>query len=306
NVGTVCEAIRRSRPSVAVIDSIQTVFSSDLESAPGSVAQIREVSAQLVRLARELECAMVLIGHVTKEGFLAGPRVLEHLVDTVLYFEGDRNHAFRILRAVKNRFGPANEIGVFEMSAQGLSQVVNPSEVLSGGLAQSANGSVVTPCLEGSRPMLVEVQALVSPGLPGSARRTTLGVDHNRVAMIAAVMEKHMGLTMISHDIFVNTAGGVRIDDPGVDLAVLASLASSYLERSVARGTVVLGEIGLTGDVRAVSQVRARVREAARLGFTRAVLPAGSLEQARSVGGLEALGVESVSDAWELVAATSR
>jgi DNA repair protein RadA/Sms len=274
-------AIRERRPAVAVIDSVQTIYTPRAESAPGSVTQLREASAELITVARECNVAVVLIGHVTKEGTLAGPRVLEHMVDSVLYFEGDKNYVFRILRAVKNRFGPANEIGIFEMVADGLREVTNPSEAFAGTARAEASGSVVTATMEGSRPLLIEVQALVAPSNPGSARRTTLGVDHGRVAMLAAVMEKRMGLAMINHDVFVNTVGGVRVDDPGVDLAVVAALASSYVDRPLPNDLVVLGEVGLTGEVRAVGQVRARVREAERMGFERLLLPQASLARPR-------------------------
>ena len=292
-------AIREHAPTVAIIDSVQTVHTPRIESAPGSVGQLREATAELVTAAREHGASLVLIGHVTKGGAIAGPRVLEHMVDTVLYFEGDKNHVFRILRAVKNRFGPANEIGVFEMVASGLREVTNPSEAFTGSGRRQAPGSIVTACMEGSRPLLVEVQALVAPSTPGSARRTALGVDHGRVAMLAAVMERRLGLAMVAQDIFVNTLGGVRIDDPGTDLAVIAALASSYVDRALPADLVVIGEVALTGEVRAVSQPRARLQEAARLGFRRAVVPAGALDHARAAGIAEPLAVESVEEAWE-------
>jgi DNA repair protein RadA/Sms len=292
-------AIREHSPIVAIIDSVQTVYTPRIESAPGSVGQLREATAELVTAAREHGASLVLIGHVTKEGAIAGPRVLEHMVDTVLYFEGDKNHVFRILRAVKNRFGPANEIGVFEMVASGLREVTNPSEAFTGSARRQAPGSVVTACMEGSRPLLVEVQALVAPSTPGSARRTALGVDHGRVAMLAAVMERRLGLAMVAQDIFVNTLGGVRVDDPGTDLAVVAALASSYVDRALPVDLVVIGEVALTGEVRPVSQPRARLQEAARLGFRRAVMPAGALDHARAAGIAEPLAVESVEEAWE-------
>jgi len=300
---SIAAAIDEHRPAVVIVDSVQTVYTPRVESAPGSVSQVREASAELVAAARDHNTAVHLIGHVTKEGYLAGPRVLEHMVDTVLYFEGDKNHVFRILRAVKNRFGPAGEIGVFEMVATGLREVENPSEAFTGAGRKAAPGSVVTACIEGSRPLLVEIQALVAPSTPGSARRTTLGVDHGRVAMLAAVLEKRVGLAMISQDLFVNTVGGVRVDDPGVDLAVIAAMASSYVDRALPTDLVVLGEVGLTGEVRPVSQPRARVQEAVRLGFRRLVIPAGSADQVGSTGSLEVRAVESVEEAWEILAA---
>jgi DNA repair protein RadA/Sms len=274
-----------------------------VESAPGSVSQLREASAELVTVARERGSALLLIGHVTKEGYLAGPRVLEHMVDTVLYFEGDKNYVFRILRAVKNRFGPAGEIGVFEMASDGLREVENPSAAFTGAQRKAAPGSVVSACVEGSRALLVEIQALVAPSHPGSARRTALGIDHARVAMLVAVMERRLGLAMLSQDVFVNTVGGVRVDDPGADLAVIAALASSYLNRPLATDLAVIGEVGLTGEVRAVSQARARAREAVRLGFRRLVVPRASLEQIDKSADAEVTAVESVDEAWEILGA---
>jgi DNA repair protein RadA/Sms len=298
DVDAILRAMRDARPAAVIVDSVQTIRTPRIESAPGSVSQLREATAELITGARTLQSALWLIGHVTKEGAVAGPRVLEHMVDAVLYFEGDQHGAFRILRAVKNRFGPTGELGVFEMQGTGLVEVANPSQVLTGQAGREAPGSVISACIEGSRPLLVEIQALVSPSHPGAARRTTVGVDHARVAMLAAVLEKHLGLSMVSQDVFVNTAGGVRIDDPGVDLAVLASLASSYLDKAIPRRTLVLGEVGLTGEVRPVSQLRARLREAARLGFTRAVVGAEDAAK-HSDTGLEVRTVASVTEAWD-------
>lgn len=298
DVDGILRAMKDVRPAAVIVDSVQTIRTSRVESAPGSVSQLREATAELITGARALHSALWLIGHVTKEGAVAGPRMLEHMVDAVLYFEGDRHGAFRILRAVKNRFGPTGELGVFEMQGNGLVEVTNPSQVLAGQSGRDAPGSVISACIEGSRPLLVEIQALVSPSHPGAARRTTVGVDHARVAMLAAVLEKHLGLSMVSQDVFVNTAGGVRIDDPGVDLAVVAALASSYLDKALPRRTLVLGEVGLTGEVRPVSQLRARLREAARLGFERAVV--GGEEDGKSDGvGLKVRMVSSVTEAWE-------
>jgi DNA repair protein RadA/Sms len=298
DVDAILRAMRDTRPTAVIVDSVQTIRTPRIESAPGSVSQLREATAELITGARTLESALWLIGHVTKEGAVAGPRVLEHMVDAVLYFEGDQHGAFRILRAVKNRFGPTGELGVFEMQGAGLVEVANPSQVLAGQAGREAPGSVISACIEGSRPLLVELQALVSPSHPGAARRTTVGVDHARVAMLAAVLEKHLGLSMVSQDVFVNTAGGVRIDDPGVDLAILAALASSYLDKAIPRGTLVLGEVGLTGEVRPVSQLRARLREAARLGFTRAVVGAEDSAKIADTG-LEVHTVASVREAWD-------
>ncbi len=298
DVDAILRAMKQVRPAAVIVDSVQTIRTSRVESAPGSVSQLREATAELITGARALGSALWLIGHVTKEGAVAGPRILEHMVDAVLYFEGDQHGAFRILRAVKNRFGPTGELGVFEMHGHGLVEVANPSQVLCGRSGGDVPGSVISACIEGSRPLLVEIQALVSPSHPGSARRTTVGVDHSRVAMLAAVIEKHLGLSMISQDVFVNTAGGVRIDDPGVDLAVVAALASSYLDKALPRRLLVLGEVGLTGEVRPVSQLRARLREAARLGFERAVV--GGEDPGKTQGlGLDVQTVTTVAQSWE-------
>jgi DNA repair protein RadA/Sms len=298
----IAAALVKHEPALAIIDSVQTVYTQRVESAPGSVSQLREASAELVTVARECGSTLLLIGHVTKEGYLAGPRVLEHLVDTVLYFEGDKNYVFRILRAVKNRFGPAGEIGVFEMASDGLREVENPSAAFAGSDRKTAPGSVVSACVEGSRSLLVEIQALVAPSHPGSARRTALGIDPQRVAMLVAVMERKLGLAMISQDVFLNTVGGVRIDDPGVDLAIVAALASSYHNRPLPSDLAVIGEVGLTGEVRPVSQARARAREAARLGFGRLVVPSGSIEQIGAMSEVQIAGVASVEQAWEELA----
>jgi len=307
DVDGIIRAMKEVRPAAVVVDSVQTIFTVRVESAPGSVSQLREATAELITATRALGSALWLIGHVTKEGLVAGPRVLEHMVDTVLYFEGEQRGAFRIVRAVKNRFGPTGEIGVFEMHGSGLVEVANPSEALAGRLGREVAGSVVSACIEGTRPMLVEIQALVAPSQPGAARRNTLGIDHSRVVMLAAVLEKRLGMGLISHDIFVNTAGGVRIDDPGVDLAVVAALASSYLERPIRARTLVLGEVGLTGEVRPVTQIRARLREAARLGFARALVPHESGSRAARAGlgdvGLQTVAVETVAEAWDALGA---
>jgi DNA repair protein RadA/Sms len=295
----VIAAVAKHQPAVVIVDSIQTIHTDRIESAPGSVAQLREAGAELVMSGREHSAAMVMIGHVTKEGYLAGPRVLEHMVDTVLYFEGDKNYVFRILRAVKNRFGPAGEIGIFEMRSTGLAEVDNPSEAFTGAHRNTAAGSVVTAAIEGSRALLVEVQALAAPSNPGNARRTTLGVDHGRVAMLAAVMERRLGLSMVSHDLFVNTVGGVRVDDPGVDLAVIAALASSFVDKPLPSELVVIGEVGLTGEVRAVSQPQARIQEAVRLGFTHLVVPQVIADQAKKAGAKVVTGVTTIEQAWQ-------
>jgi len=295
----VLEHAKKLAPTVLVIDSIQTMFTDQLTSAPGSIGQVRECAARLVLQAKASNSATFLVGHVTKEGAFAGPRVLEHMVDTVLYFEGDRGHPFRILRAVKNRFGSTNEIGVFEMKEAGLQEVANPSELFLAERPEEVPGSVVIASIEGTRPILVEVQALVSSSSLGTPRRTTLGIDHNRVALLVAVLEKKMGVHLLGQDVFVNVAGGVRIDEPAVDLGVVAAIASSFLDKPVDARTVLIGEVGLAGEVRAVGQVETRVREAAKLGFRRCLVPESSRRQIAAIDNVELVGVTSLSGAWE-------
>lgn len=286
------------QPQAVIIDSIQTVFTAAIESAPGSVSQVRESAGRLMLHAKGSGTPIFLVGHVTKDGALAGPRVLEHLVDTVLYFEGDSGHAFRILRAAKNRFGSTNEIGVFEMKDAGLCEVANPSELFLAERPLGAAGSVVVAALEGTRPLLVELQALVSSTSFGNPRRTTIGVDHNRLALLVAVLEKKVGLHLSGQDIFMNAAGGVRLNEPAADLGMIMAVASSHLDKPVDPQTLFLGEVGLAGEVRAVSQPEARIKEAARLGFKRCVLPAGSCRQIK-VKGVELLGVKKVAEALD-------
>lgn len=292
----------RLKPRVLIVDSIQTVFLPGLESAPGSVAQVRECGARLMTLAKGGGIAVFLVGHVTKDGALAGPRVLEHLVDTVLYFEGERHHAYRVLRAVKNRFGSTNEIGVFQMTERGLAEVPNPSGFFLAERPKDAPGSVIVASLEGSRPVLVELQALVAPASFGTPRRTVLGADYNRVCLLLAVLEKRVGVPLASQDVFVNVAGGGRVVEPAADLAVVAATASSYLDRPVRGDVVVVGEVGLTGEVRAVTGLTARLREAAQLGFTQAVVPSGNLADAPTLP-LEAHGVGTVQEALDALLA---
>jgi DNA repair protein RadA/Sms len=265
------------RPRVLVVDSIQTVYLGELESAPGSVSQVRECGGRLMMLAKGRGVACFLVGHVTKEGALAGPRVLEHLVDTVLYFEGERHATYRVLRAVKNRFGSTNEIGVFEMTDRGLTEVANPSAMFLAERPRGAPGSVIVAALEGTRPLLLELQALVTPAHFGTPRRTVLGADYNRVCLLLAVLEKRAGLPLQNQDVFVNVAGGARCQEPAADLAIAVASASSYAERPVAPDVVLVGEVGLTGEVRAVSGLEPRLREAAALGFTAAVVPRSGL-----------------------------
>ncbi|MBF0461702.1 MAG: DNA repair protein RadA [Magnetococcales bacterium] len=274
---SILHCVEQVKPTVLVVDSVQTLASDRIPAAAGSVSQVRECASQLIQLAKRRNMALFLVGHVTKEGQIAGPRILEHMVDTVLYFEGERGHNYRILRAVKNRFGPANEIGVFEMRETGLVEVPNPSELFLAERVPGAAGSVVFAGLEGTRPVLLEVQALVAPTPLPQPRRTTLGLDPNRLAMLTAVMEKRLGLGLFNHDIFLNVAGGFRITEPAVDLAVCAALIASHRNLSVDPGLVILGEVGLSGEARSVSHLVTRLKEAAKLGFTRCILPEKSL-----------------------------
>ncbi len=300
-IENVLQHARQCRPRVLAIDSVQTMWSAELESAPGNVSQVRECAARCVQLAKELYIPTLLVGHVTKEGAFAGPRVLEHMVDTVLYFEGDRSHAFRILRSVKNRFGSTNEIGVFEMKEEGLVPVGNPSAHFLSERPRGAAGSVVVACMEGTRPVLVEVQALVSPSALATPRRTTLGFDPNRASVLVAVMEKKLGIQLFGQDVFVNAAGGMRVSEPAADLAVIAALGSSYLDRALDPELVVFGEVGLAGEVRGVQHAALRVQEAARLGFRRCLLPRTNLRQVEPGSDLECTGVASLDEAWEIL-----
>jgi DNA repair protein RadA/Sms len=284
------------KPRALIVDSIQTVYLPDLESAPGSVSQVRECGARLMTLAKGRGLATFLVGHVTKEGALAGPRVLEHLVDTVLYFEGDRYHSYRILRAVKNRFGSTNEIGVFQMGAEGLVEVANPSGFFLAERPHAAPGSVVVSSLEGTRPLLLELQALVAPASFGTPRRTVLGADYNRVCLLLAVLDKRAGVPVGTQDVFVNVAGGGQVAEPAADLGIVIAAASSYMDRPVAADVLVLGEVGLTGEVRAVAGLGARLREAATLGFRRAVVPRSNAGERAP---LEVQGVATLGEALE-------
>ncbi len=278
-VEAIVELAEQMQPALLAVDSIQTVFSEEVASAPGSVTQVRESTARLMTMAKSGGVPVLLVGHVTKDGAIAGPRVLEHMVDTVLYFEGDRGQAFRILRTVKNRFGSTNEIGVFEMKEKGLVEVDNPSALFLAERPVNVPGSVVMPSIEGTRPILVEVQALVSRSSLGTARRTAIGADPQRLALLTAVLEKKLGVTLFDHDIFLNIAGGIRIDEPALDLGVVVALLSSFFEKKVDPTTVVCGEVGLAGEVRAVGQMEMRLREAGRLGFQSFVMPESAARQ---------------------------
>jgi DNA repair protein RadA/Sms len=299
DLSAVQAALDDVKPRALIVDSIQTVFLPELESAPGSVAQVRECGGRLMTLAKGLGIATFLVGHVTKEGALAGPRVLEHLVDTVLYFEGESHHAYRILRAVKNRFGSTNEIGVFEMGEQGLTEVTNPSGFFLAERPTGAAGSVIVSSLEGTRPVLLELQALVARASFGTPRRTVLGADYNRVCLLLAVLEKLGGMPLASQDVFVNVAGGGRVTEPAADLGIVVAAASSYMDRPVPSDVLVLGEVGLTGEVRAVSGVELRLKEAAALGFRHAVVPRSSAADLHAKVPIEIRGVATVTEALE-------
>lgn len=298
----VLRAAEALAPAALAIDSIQTQYLPDLQSAPGTVTQIREVTARLMAFAKTTETPVFLVGHVTKDGAIAGPRVLEHMVDTVLYFEGGGAHPYRVLRAHKNRFGSASEIGVFEMKAGGLAEVSNPSALFLAERPEDAPGSAVAAVLNGTRTVLVEVQALVAPSGYGTPRRTALGIDGNRVALLAAVLEKKVGMEILGCDLFVNVAGGLSVDDPAADLATVAALASSFRDRALPARTLLLGEVGLAGEVRAVSQPEIRLAEAARLGFERALVAAANARHAEAPAGIAVEGVESVAEALDRIA----
>ena len=295
----ILEEVDRLKPSLLIVDSIQTIFSLKLQSAPGSIGQVREAATHLLFTAKGRTLPTFLVGHITKDGSLAGPKVLEHVVDSVLYFEGDRHHAHRIVRAVKNRFGAVNELGVFEMTATGLQPVPNPSRLFLSEHAASVPGSAVLCSIEGSRPILIEVQALVSSGAYGTARRMASGLDHNRLSLLLAVLEKRAGLSLAGEDVFVNIAGGLAINEPAADLGVVAAIASSVRNRGVRSGTAVFGEIGLGGEVRGTSQAGLRIKEAAQLGFTRCVLPAANRSPEVRSDDCELIGVGTVEEALD-------
>lgn len=301
NLETVEQTIRREMPAVAVIDSIQTMYREEISSAPGSVSQVRESTNVLMQLAKGLGVSILIVGHVTKEGTVAGPRVLEHMVDTVLYFEGDRHASYRILRGVKNRFGSTNEIGVFEMREEGLMEVKNASEFMLSGKPEGASGSVVSCSMEGTRPILLEIQALVCRSNFGIPRRQAIGMDFNRLNLLMAVLEKRLNLQMSDCDAYVNLAGGMRIVEPAIDLGVAMAVASSFKNRVIDDKTIAFGEIGLSGEVRGVSMAENRVAEAAKLGFTTCILPAVNAGQIREKQEITVIGVRTVRDAIDLI-----
>ena len=296
NLDTIREAIESTAPAVVVIDSIQTMFNDAVSSAPGSVSQVRETTGVLMQIAKGSGVTIFIVGHVTKEGVVAGPRVLEHMVDTVLYFEGDRNASYRILRAVKNRFGSTNEIGVFEMTGEGLKEVPNPSEYMLSGRPENTSGSVVACAMEGTRPVLVEIQALACPSGAAYPRRTVDGADLNRVNLLLAVMERRLGTGFSSKDVYVNIAGGIRIREPGVDLGIVMALLSSVRDEVISDKTLAFGEVGLGGEVRAVSMARQRVAEAKKLGFDTVILPQVNLKSVGKVEGLKLIGIRNVRE----------
>ncbi|HMJ08146.1 MAG TPA: DNA repair protein RadA [Pyrinomonadaceae bacterium] len=299
NLQSIMAETEKLQPQFVIVDSIQTVFSDRIESAPGSVSQVREVAAQLMMYAKQTATPVFLTGHVTKEGSIAGPKTLEHIVDTVLYFEGDRHHNHRIIRATKNRFGAANEIGVFEMTNAGLIPVGNPSELFLQERPEGASGSVVTVSMEGTRPMLVEVQALVSSTKSASGRRMAQGFDYNRTSLLIAVLEKRLGFQLAGDDVFINIAGGLEVDEPAVDLGVVAAIASSFRNLQVPPETAVFGEVGLTGEVRGVLQAQARAREAQTLGFKKLILPYSNKSGLEKLLGIRVVGVKNLEEALD-------
>src|SRR5690349_21823010 len=299
NLENIFREIDRLKPGAVIVDSIQTVFSSVIDSAPGSVSQVREVAHQFLLLAKNRDLPVFLIGHITKEGSIAGPKALEHIVDTVLYFEGERHHNHRIVRAVKNRYGAANEVGVFEMTGGGLMPVANPSQMFLQERPQNVAGSIVTACMEGTRPLLVEIQALVSGNKYGTGRRMTQGLDQNRVALLIAMLEKGPGMQLTGDDVFVNIAGGLEVDEPAADLGVVTAIASSFKNTTIDPHTAVFGEVGLTGEVRGAMQASVRAREAQALGFKKIVMPASNVSGLERLLGVRVVGVKSVDEALE-------
>ena len=301
DIDAVENAVEKVRPEVMVIDSIQTMTIDEVSSAAGSVSQVREVTNRLMQIAKLKDIAIFIVGHVTKEGSVAGPRTLEHMVDTVLYFEGERSSAYRILRGVKNRFGSTNEIGVFEMKQTGLTEVTNPSSVMLEGRPVDAAGSVVVCSMEGTRPLLIEIQALVAQTNFQMPRRTSVGIDYNRVNLLMAVLEKRAGIHLGSCDAYVNLTGGIRLSEPAIDLGIVLALVSSYRNRGIDEHTIIFGEVGLTGEVRGVNMAEQRVREAAKLGFTTCILPATNASNIKKIDGIRLIGVSNVKEAIDLI-----
>jgi DNA repair protein RadA/Sms len=301
NLESILDELKENPPLVAVIDSIQTTYTQTLESPPGTISQIRECAAQLSNFAKTKGTSIFLVGHVTKEGSIAGPKVLEHMVDTVLYFEGEKNYAYRILRTVKNRFGPSNEIGVFQMEEQGLKEVLNPSQIFLSERKKNLPGSVVVCSIEGTRPILLELQALVSPTNYGVPQRVSTGIDYKRLALLLAILEKREGIHLGLFDVFVNVAGGIKVDEPGVDLGVALALISSFKDLPADKETVVMGEVGLAGEVRAISKIEARIKEAEKLGFKRCVIPESNKKNLSSRFSIEIFGIERIDQTFNLI-----
>jgi len=297
DLDAIIEVLENNPPSMAVIDSIQTTYSPDLESAPGSISQIRECASKLINFAKGKGVAVFLVGHVTKDGSLAGPRVLEHMVDTVLYFEGEKNYAFRILRSAKNRFGSSNEIGVFQMEEKGLLEVNNPSELFLSEMEEDISGSVVVCSLEGTRPLLVELQALVSPSVYGMPQRVCSGIDYKRLSLLLAILEKRENFRVSSTDVFVNVAGGVWIDEPAIDLGIVTAVVSNFKNIPVRKDILIMGEVGLGGEVRSINQIERRIKEGEKLGFNRCVIPEGNLKNLKGKFKIEISGVKDIKEA---------
>lgn len=301
NLDTIRSVIEKKKPKIVIIDSIQTMYNEDVSSAPGSVSQVRESTGVLMQIAKGLGVSIFIVGHVTKDGNVAGPRVLEHMVDTVLYFEGDRHASYRILRGVKNRFGSTNEIGVFEMRETGLIEVQNPSEYMLNGRPEGASGSIVACSMEGTRPILVEIQALVCKTTFGMPRRTSAGCDYNRVNLLMAVLEKRLGLSLSSCDAYINIAGGIKMNEPAIDLGIVLAIVSSYRDISIGEKTVAFGEVGLSGEVRAVSMSEQRVQECKKLGFEKVILPKACASSVKNVRGIEICLVENLAEAIKCI-----
>jgi DNA repair protein RadA/Sms len=297
DINIIIASINSLVPSLVIIDSIQTMYRSELDNSPGTITQIRECTSQLMEVAKKNQISILIVGHVTKEGFIAGPKVLEHMVDTVIQFEGEAHHAFRILRAIKNRFGSTNEIGIFEMHEDGLTEVKNPSELFLSERDKDISGSVITSSIEGTRPILLEVQALVTPSSFGNPQRVATGFDYRRLSILLAVLEKRSGLRLSANNVFLNMAGGVKISEPAVDLAVCCSIASSLTDKIVAGKTVLIGEIGLGGEVRSVSHIERRIQEAKKLGFEKVIIPHNNMKTLKVNSSLKIMGVESLTEA---------
>ncbi|GGA88518.1 DNA repair protein RadA [Ornithinibacillus halotolerans] len=300
NLLSITHHIEQLKPSLVIIDSIQTIYREEVTSAPGSVSQVRECTSELMRIAKTSGIPIFIVGHVTKEGAIAGPRLLEHMVDTVLYFEGERHHTYRILRGVKNRFGSTNEMGIFEMKEEGLREVLNPSEIFLEERSEGSAGSTVVASMEGTRPVLVEIQALISPSSFGNPRRMATGIDHNRVSLLMAVLEKRVGLMLQNQDAYIKVAGGVKLDEPAIDLATAISIASSFRDIPTRPDDIFIGEVGLTGEIRRVSRIEQRVQEAAKLGFKRVICPENNLDGWTYPKGIQVIGVKSIQEALNI------